>query len=440
MILSVRKFPLGAVLAVFVGVLATSAVAQPSASVAELIRASLENHPSLRSQQGRQQASAAGLEAARWQYWPVPSVSIENATTNQGDAAYQGSRTVTLARLQQPIYTGGRLTGNVARAQAQVSLSEAEYQDARLQLALRVLQTWSDTLTAERKIQAYLASKAIHERLYGLVQRRFADGLSAQADVALATGRINSLESELQSLLVLRNTSLSRLALLTGQQTSLQAVGPKTALSLPNRAKHLPELIEQAHAKNPGLARARALADVASAEIQVTKSALFPEVYLRMERQYGNYARAQQPALDRVFLGVTTAIGSGLSSLSNIQAATARQQAAKDDLEVQKLALEEQIQSDFALAETAQARRVGLDAASEAASDVFLSYERQFLTGRRQWQDLMNAARERAQSDMQVADVIGTQQLTNWRLALLSRGLDATLEDAPMLAKPMGQN
>jgi adhesin transport system outer membrane protein len=39
----------------------------------------------------------------------------------------------------------------------------------------------------------------------------------------------------------------------------------------------------------------------------------------------------------------------------------------------------------------------------------------------------MNAARELAQTDVQLSDAIGAEQLTGWRLVLLSLGVDGVL-------------
>lgn len=340
-------------------------------------------------------------------------------------------------RLQQPLYTGGRLSGNLARAEAQMAVADAEYADARQQLALRVLQAWSENLTSERKLQAYISSLRVHERLFGLVKRRESEGVSAVADVALASSRISALQSELQAILAQRDTALARLRLLTGQPIATEEASPKNLPALPRRAVALPDLLEAARQQNPSLARSRALAEAALAEIQLAKASLSPEVFVRIERQHGNFFQANQPPLNRAFVGMSTSLGGGLSSLSNIQGAMARHQSALDEQEVQRLTLEDQIQSDFALALTVESRRAAMEAARQAAAQVLQSYERQFLAGRKQWQDVMNAAREQAQSDVQLADAVGAQQLTNWRLAVLTRGVDAVLQENADTAKPM---
>jgi adhesin transport system outer membrane protein len=90
------------------------------------------------------------------------------------------------------------------------------------------------------------------------------------------------------------------------------------------------------------------------------------------------------------------------------------------------------VQLDFTLVQAAQGRLEGLGSATRASVEVLDSYERQFLAGRKQWLDLMNAAREQAQSESQLADALGALQLSGWRLALWTSGVDG------LLANPVG--
>lgn len=397
--------------------------------VPALIRATISHHPLVRSQQGRKDASKSGIEAARWQFWPTPSVSVESASGSQGDTAYGGDSSVSYIRVQQPLWTGGRLTGNLSRAQARAAASDAELREARQQLALRVVQAWSEVLVAAHKLKAYESSRAMHQRLMALVERRYAEGVSAQADVALASSRLNTLQAELQASAAQAETALERLRLLTGGNVGAEIAENTEMLPIPAREPVLGALIVAARAQSPALAKIRAQAEIAETEIQIARAALSPEVYMRLESQVGSFTQAQQSPQNRIFVGLSTTLGGGLSSLSGIDTAVAQHKAALEDILTQELSLDEQMHADHTLALAAQGRRSGLEKARQAAADVLDSYQRQFLAGRKQWLDLMNAAREQTQSDVQLADVLGAQQLANWRLALLSRGVDALIGD-----------
>ena len=48
------------------------------------------------------------------------------------------------------------------------------------------------------------------------------------------------------------------------------------------------------------------------------------------------------------------------------------------------------------------------------------SWSRQYLAGRKTWQDLMNSVREEVQLRAQIADFDAAQLIASWRLALLT--------------------
>jgi adhesin transport system outer membrane protein len=61
----------------------------------------------------------------------------------------------------------------------------------------------------------------------------------------------------------------------------------------------------------------------------------------------------------------------------------------------------------------------------QAAGEVSTSYDRQFLAGRKSWLDVMNAARELAQTATQLAEVQATQVVATWRLVIYTSGVGA---------------
>lgn len=385
----------------------------------------------MRSQHGRSEAAQAGIEAARWQFWPTPSIAVERADGSAG----AGDGTVGTLRVQQPLWTGGRLTANLSRAEARALAAQAEFEEARQQLALRVSQAWSEVLVAQTKLGAYESGRAMHQRLLALVQRREAEGVSAQADVALASSRLSALQAELDAITAQRETALERLRSLTGRPLRAEALVPAQRAEPSASPAALADLFESARALSPLLAKARAQTLVAQTDVALARAALSPEVYVRVERQFGSSLPGQQSE-SRVFVGLNSAFGGGLSSLSGVEAAMAQQRAALEEEHVQLLALQEQVQADHTLAMAAQIRRAGLERARQASAEVSESYERQFLAGRKQWQDLMNAAREQTQSEAQLADAVGAQQLANWRLAVYSRGVDDVIRTVPATERP----
>ena len=136
-----------------------------------------------------------------------------------------------------------------------------------------------------------------------------------------------------------------------------------------------------------------------------------------------------------MFFGLSSRFGAGLSSLTNVEAARTQHQAALAEIEVQSRNVAEQVLTDQALALSSARRLQAVQAALNANADVSASYDRQFLAGRKTWIDVMNAARELTQTEMQLADLQASLVAVSWRLAIYTLGI-ASLIDAQSLKAP----
>ena len=116
--------------------------------------------------------------------------------------------------------------------------------------------------------------------------------------------------------------------------------------------------------------------------------------------------------------------------MSNIEAALKQHAAALAEVEVQTRTVSEQVLSDYAVAASIAGRIKATLASLAAAQDVALSYDRQYLAGRKTWLDVMNAARELAQTEAQLADLQSTHVVVTWRLAAYTQGVQALVSEA----------
>ena len=411
---------------------AASASASGAVGVADLTFATLSHHPSVRGAAAKNQSAQLGIEAAKWQYWPTPSFGVERA--QGGTAALgQGDRTVGVLGLNQPLWNGGRVGFGVKRAELLALQAQAEGEEVRQSLASRVIQAWSDAVVAMQKIDAQEQSLQAHIRLLQMVERRQAEGVSAQADVALARSRLDLLQADVEVLKSQRDSAVDKLRSLTDSQIKPENLArghQLTALS----GLELDDLLEQAKQLSPQLKKNQHLIDVARSDVDVAKASLKPELSLRYEHQQSSNNSAGPTSNNRVFLSLNSNLGAGLSRLTGIGQAVSQVSAAEEELSVQRQALSEQIQLDWALIKAANLRIRGLTLAAAAGVEVLESYERQFLAGRKQWIDLMNAVREQAQTQSQLADAMVAQELSGLRLILLGAGEEALLAVKPKIA------
>lgn len=382
-----------------------------------LINRAIAAHPSVKAQESLVAAGRSGVDSARWQYYPTPSISVQNASTSASDPSYQGDQRVTVMGLSQPIYTWGRLSASVAKAEVQAQIAVAQRDEAQNQLALRVVQSYGEWLNAHGKRLAYEDGVALHQRLERQVAHRVQEGQAAQSDLTLAQMRLAALQSDLAALRTQEQVGLSRLTLIVGQPLTPDDI--KADLAQPVAVPQpLAALTEQAQSASPTVARFRLLAQAQLITADEIKASAMPEVSARLERQFGNASIANAPPTTRAFIGISSRFGAGLSSLSAVSEALARHTAALAEIESQQRSLSEQIMSDHALLVSSQARRQALQNSTELADQVLASWDRQYLSGRKNWQDLMNSAREQVQVKAQLIDLDGTQLVTSWRLAI----------------------
>ena len=402
----------------------------PSPTLASLVRDALDSHPTTQSQRALVASAAAGVESARWQFYPTPSVSLENATTSGTDPSYQGDNRVATLRLQQPLYTGGRLTAGADKAQASLDQSQAALEESRLQLSLRVVQAYGEWLSAHLKVQASQKNEDTHNRLLRQVQRRIEEGVSAESDRVLALGRLDAVRAEVTATQVQGDMALARLGQLLGRPIVGAALTRTVATPRPVSALTA-ALLEQALGQSAALQKAQSQVRVQEATVVERRADLLPEIYLRAERQYGNFNFANGAPVNRFFVGVSSRLGAGLSGLSNVAAARSQLEAALAEVQVQTRNLIEQVLADHAQFMATERRLASMQASLRSAQSVSESFDRQFLAGRKTWLDVMNAARELAQTEAQIADLLSTQVVVSWRLSFYTQGIEAVTQGTP---------
>jgi adhesin transport system outer membrane protein len=395
-----------------------------SQNLPTLISTALMSHPSIASQKAQMQAAEIGIETAKWQYFPTPAVNTERANAASGDPFYGGDKNVTTVRLQQPLWTNGRLTAGKEKAQASLAYETADLNETSLQISLKVAQAYADFLASHWRMQSTEQSLATHQKLREQVQRRMELGVQSDADLQLAQTRLDSVRSDLSAARARVETYAVRLKQLIGQPINLGEL--LTNLSSPLALSVSQDMaLEAALAINPTIQKARAQSQIQDAMVEENRSALLPDVYVRAERQFGAFSIQTSSAFqDRIFVGLSTQLGAGLTVLSNVKAAQARSLAAKEEVQTQTLSISEQVLTDYAqvtrLAEQTQA----LASALTSQEQVMLSHDRQFLAGRKSWTEVLNTARELSQAQAQLTDIKANHIAVSWRLALFVKGLD----------------
>ena len=232
-----------------------------------------------------------------------------------------------------------------------------------------------------------------------------------------AEQRLAALESEISVVEMQEYIALSRLSQLMGRPVVLAELTAAPSPS-PRVDEELTELLRRAETVSPVLKRYQAQVEEQDAVIRERKSEMWPEAYARLEWQYGSFSVKGSDPETRVFVGLKSHFGAGLSNRSAISEAVSQRNALVAEIEIQKRTINEQIMTDFATLRSVSQREKALVTARERARVVMDSWDRQFLSGRKSWQDVMNSVRELVQLEVQFSDLSAMRLVSSWRIRL----------------------
>ncbi len=394
-----------------------------------IIESAIRTHPSTQAQRALRDGAEVDVRTARQQFLPTPSVSLDSVQAGASDPTYRGNAWVQTYRLQQPLWTGGRLSAGLDKARANAQVAGFSHEEAAQQLALRAVQAWGEWQTASLRIAALQASEATHQRLYEQVQRRVANGASAAVELELTEGRLAQTRAQVQAAQAQARAARMKVGQLIG---AVVPEGQIPSQSLRFRMPEPPLLEDQVLQRAPALQKQLAQVQAQQAEYQERRAELLPEVYLRVERLNSHYdsAAMSSSGSTRYSIGLNTRLGAGLSSLTALESFERRMEAAQAELESTRRNLREQVQTDWAQWNSLQVRIPALQRSLQASQATAEAWDRQFLAGRKSWLEVMNTARELLQAELELADAQSAQVQLSWRLALFSLGWQDTLNAA----------
>ena len=357
----------------------------------EAINIVTRNYPSATSARAALRAANSEVKAARWLRFP--SISANAVYRDRSGGASAGALDPQLV-VEAPIWSGGRIEANIRQAKASEEASSAQYIETIEQLALTTNNTYFEIVRLTQSEQLLAESVKVHERLVETMERRVAQEVSPVADLELARSRTAQIQQQYTVTQSQRRTALRILAELVADPS--YDLGPipyyDPELDLPDRDA----MEDQAVVFDPKLRRLRAEVDIARADLDSKKAAIFPQLN-------GQYS------YDDVFgsrfgVVVRAQTSGGLSNFSQMNASRQRIQGALEDVRVQEQQLRRDIASDIIQYESAKRRATISRDASDTASRVSESYMRQFIAGRRSWLDVMNALREAVTAELGQAD------------------------------------
>lgn len=376
----------------------------------QILEAAIEHHPEIRAKRSELISAEERFNNANWQRFP--SVSAQTSSVPSG----LGSNVVNTVRIDQPLWTAGRITSGIEASEFRRQVSAATLTETEQQILLRAGAAFTELIRMNLRIEAAEQNIQEHQRLLELIQRRAANQINPESDAVLARARLQQSKSEIIQFRNMANNAKADLEQIMGRKLDAITVPHYTSLMVPVLENSLQELLQY----SPTFKRLEAEIRAAEADIVSRKSVYWPTLSARVERFVGGVGRD-----GAAYLALNFQPGAGLSAQSAIQEAIARRDAAENTLQSSRKDLSDKVRADWNQRQTTMADALVIDELVLATESIYESFLRQFPVGRKSWMELLNARKEATQARYALADARWTGFLAAFRVAVATGDVSA---------------
>jgi adhesin transport system outer membrane protein len=398
-----------------------------------LLKKVIHEHPQVKSQVQAMQVAGLEVLIAQQAYWPTPSISMERVQSQTPDLAYNGSPQVLTFRLQQPLWTGGRLTAQNNKALASQGIESARLNEIQHSLALKTLQAWTEVVSSLLQQKTLEVSLVTQSQLLNKIVRRAEQGLSSRSEVNYSSLRWHQLKQEISNAKQQERQAWIRLKQWVPEAETLSpSIGSDNSRTpQANTSRLVKEIVNvslaqwelEGLANSPLVDRLKNVSQFQLAELAEKRATLQPEMYVRAEHQRGNYGYVNSPPTNRVFVGLSASTGAGLSLGHQLAALQNKHQGTLEEITTAQRAVLEAVQTDYLNVNARQSKATALQFNLKSSQEMQAAWERQFINGKKTWIDVMNAARETTQAELAVIENDMAILQSYWRLQIHAYGL-----------------
>lgn len=381
----------------------------------ELLSQLLSNHPSVKMSQEVIKGAKERVDSAFWGFFPTPSIDVSGKDSD---------RNTTVARLDQPIWTGGKLTSKYDMATSKEKENVYELEENSYKLIESYLNILESYLQSKSNIIELQEGADNLSKFSEMLDRRMEVGVSSTSDKDLLSARIEQVSSDKMLAKNKYKVATLQLELILDRKINCD-IDFKDITTTQN--SDIEESIKKLLEFHPSLKKTSAQIETSKFEQDSTEASIMPNLNLRVERREGdlysdNYDKSNDQNI--VYLAFTATTRAGLSSISDIAAAKIK----INEIEYRKKTIEKELidslLSDYNNYEIAKNRINILKRSVDSAQNVLDSYTRLFLAGKRQWLDLVNASREVMQYKIELSNLYVTKSILSYKLALKNGQID----------------
>lgn len=282
-----RQWPLlgrlvGASLGALATVLAGAAAAE---TLGDAIALAYQTNPTLQSQRASQRALDETYVQARAGFRPTASAQAEisRQVTNQFASFDNNVAGVSLS-IDQPLYTGGRVSSQVTAAEADVMAGRESLRRNEIQLLQQVVGAYVDVRRDQQRLAISQENVAVLQRQLDESKARFDAGEVTRTDVAQTEARLAAAQASLASSQAQLAISRSAYASVVGQNPGQLAPEPPLARLLPPTVD---QAFDSAEHNNPLMRQQDYAEQGSAARVAEAKAQTRPSVDLRGTFGYG---------------------------------------------------------------------------------------------------------------------------------------------------------
>lgn len=394
-------------------------LSKPDGVIAAL-RHAVVLHPTIRSRLAELNALGFDLQSDEARRYPSLSLQAQTMTDEQ---------TQVFARLQQPLWVGGRIDGAIDQSRVRLLAGKASLLTLQRQVMEDTAATYAALLGIRLRLKAAELNVQEHEKLLALISRRQVGSIASEADVRLARSRLTLAVSQREQLKGQLTRAVTDLQALTQEPLAAVEPVPEALTLLPERGRIVPGII----AASATVRQRQLEVAVVQAEAELRKADLMPSLYARLDQDiYSANMNGSQPAETRAGIVLEGNIeGVGFSGWKRIKSADARVDAARRDVESARNEARRRAQALLAEAESLQSVMLSNEELVSATDDTLASFMRQYDAGRKSWVDVLNAQRELSDARLSLEQTRSSLQENRLRLAVELGMLDSTVEIKP---------
>lgn len=426
------------------GVLALTAMPAAAETLADAIALAYATNPTILSQ--RSILRNADETYYRTDRTLGPTVTADAALTGNTDNDFlnsfrgsQGAGVSVGVNAAQTIYSGGRLTSNLASQAATLQSQRESLRRVEMAVLQNVVEVYTAVRRAERQLAITTENVSVLQRQREEAQARFEVGNQTRTDVAQADSRLASSRSQLTSAQNTLDNARVQYRTVVGRSPEQLEQEPSLAALLPASQAQAFEVAEQ---NNPTLRSAYLQERASAAQIAAARAARRPQVTLQTGVTYSDANSSIGGGGFSDSGGVTTSarvsvpIFTGLTTSSTIRSARETNSNDNINIEAQRRNLNQTVTQSWNALVSARAQIISQDEAVRAATLAAEGTREEQQVGLRTTLDLLNAEQELRNAQLafvnaQFAEYTAQAALLNamGRLAPESFGAQVTAYD-----------